>query len=125
MAYSIAYIWAATAVTSVFAPDMVTGSDHEHFPLAAVVGWLFALVATGLVATALTRRHRRSVSLWVGVTASNAAIWTGVAVASVFGPTLVTGTDPTVIPLVALVAPVVGTLATAFVCVFAAGGESD
>jgi hypothetical protein len=51
---------------------------------------------------------------------SIAAIWLAIALASIYGPVLVTGTDPTRVPLTALVAPVAGTEATAFVCLYAA-----
>ena len=42
-------------------------------------------------------------------------IWVVVALASIFAPELVTGTDPTRIPLAALVAPIAGLVGTGFV----------
>jgi hypothetical protein len=44
-----------------------------------------------------------------------ASIWVVVALAGIFAPELVTGTDPTRIPLAALVAPIAGLVATGFV----------
>jgi hypothetical protein len=60
-------------------------------------------------------------SLWLGVTIANAAIWTVVAVASIAAPSLVTGSDPTSLPMAALAAPIAGLMSTAYVSVFAAG----
>ena len=47
-----------------------------------------------------------------------------VALASILAPTMVTGTDPTTIPVAAFAAPVGGVVATAFASVFAAGSPA-
>ena len=43
------------------------------------------------------------------------------ALASIYAPNMVTGTDPKTIPMAAIAAPIAGVVATAFVSVFAAG----
>ena len=50
-----------------------------------------------------------------------AVVWVAVAIASVYAPSLVTGSDPTTVPLAGLLAPVAGVLVTGYLSVFAAG----
>jgi len=100
----VAAIWLATLAAALFSPDLVTGSQQEHFPLVGALGWLWAAVATGYVLMAGRAGD------WDGAARSGAggfvlsvtAVWATTAVASIFAPSLVTGTDPTRIPLVAM-----------------------
>jgi len=79
-------------------------------------------MATALVLLAVSRRGAgASRALWTGMTIAVAGIWLTVLVVSVFAPEMETGSDPTVIPIAALVAPIAGSIATAFVSVFVAG----
>ena len=103
-----AAIWLSAALVAVLAPDMVTGSAHEHLPIAAMTIWIWTLAATGYVLMAA--RRGSSLELTLGT----AAVWLTVLLVAVFAPAMVTGTDPTQIPIAALVAPPVGTLATGF-----------
>ncbi len=65
----VASIWLAVAVASIWSPDMITGSEHEHIPIAAFTGWLYAAIATGLVLMAFSRRTLDAGrSLWMGFT---------------------------------------------------------
>jgi len=107
----VAVIWLCSAAAAVFAPDMVTGSQHEHLPMVAITVWLWTLSATAYVL--LASRAGGSVTL----TAATSAIWVAVLVVSLAAPMMVTGTDPTRIPLAAILAPVVGAVATGFVAV--------
>ena len=113
---AVASIWVPTLLLSVFAPDMVTGSQQEHLPLGGLLAWLWAAAATGYV---LMATHAREASdqptRWLGFELSVLTIWSVVALAGIFAPGLVTGTDPTRIPLAALVAPIAGLVATGFV----------
>jgi hypothetical protein len=43
----VVVIWAAVALISLFAPDMVTGSEQEHLPVAAFATWISGVVGTG------------------------------------------------------------------------------
>ena len=113
---AVASIWVPTLLLSVFAPDMVTGSQQEHLPLGGLIAWLWAAAATGYVLMAThAREESDDPSRWLGFELSVLTIWVVVALAGIFAPELVTGTDPTRIPLAALVAPVAGLVATGFV----------
>lgn len=119
--FAIVAIWLAVLLSSIYAPDMVTGSTHEHLAIAALGDWMWGGMATALLllAAAFTRPERGDV--WPAVAVMVAVIWFVVAVASVFTPTFVTGTDPTTIPIIAMLAPIAGLVATSFLAVFAAG----
>ena len=104
---SVAAIWLATLAAVLWSPDMITGSEQERLPMAAMIDWLYAAIATGLVLMAFSRRTRGATrSLWAGFTTAVATIWAVVALASIYAPTFVTGTDPTTLPIAVLVAPV-------------------
>ena len=113
---AVASIWVPTLLLSVFAPDMVTGSQQEHLPLGGLIAWVWAAAATGYVLMAThAREESDDPSRWWGFELSVLTIWVVVALAGIFAPELVTGTDPTRIPLAALVAPIAGLVATGFV----------
>ena len=119
---AVAAIWLAIAAASIWSPDLVSGTEQDRIPLAAMSDWLYAATATGLVLMAFARRSPgASRSLWAGFTMATAAIWLVVAAASIFAPTIETGTDPTTVPIASLVTPIAGVIATAFLSVFAAG----
>jgi len=121
---AVACIWVATAITSIWSPDMITGSQHEHLAIAALSVWFYAALATGMVLMAFGRRTGgASRSLWLGFTIAVAGIWAAVTLASVWAPTMVTGTDPTTIPVAVFSAPPAGVIATAFASLFAAGSQ--
>jgi hypothetical protein len=121
---AVAAIWLASAAASIWTPDMITGSQHEHIPVAAFSFWLYAAIATAFVlmaASAGGQVDEVEASPWSALFIAIASIWGVVATTSIFAPTMVTGTDPTTIPMAAFAAPVAGVLATAFVAVFVAG----
>jgi len=119
---AVASIWIAVAIASIWSPDMITGSEHEHIPIAAFTDWLYAAIATGLVLMAFSRRTLDAGrSLWTGFTIAIGGIWAVVALAGIFAPSMVTGADPTTIPIAAFAAPVAGVVATAFASGFVAG----
>jgi hypothetical protein len=116
---SIAAIWVAVVLISVFSPDMVHGSEQEHLPIAALTSWLWGSVASAFVIIAVVIGHGRSLDnrhvAWFLIALATTAIWGAVTIVSISTPRLVTGTDPTKIPLAAMISPVVGTVATGFV----------
>lgn len=117
---SVAAIWVATLCLSVLAPDMVSGSQQEHLPIAAITAWLWAAAATGYVLMAARGRDDTDdPARWVNLELSVVVIWAVVALAAVLTPELVTGTDPTRIPLAAIIAPVAGMVATGFAALHA------
>ena len=36
---AVGMIWLASALTAIATPDMISGSQHEHLPLAAITVW--------------------------------------------------------------------------------------
>jgi uncharacterized membrane protein YidH (DUF202 family) len=113
-ATAIAGTWIAVTVISVFAPDMVTGSEQEVFPVAAVTSWLWGLVSTGALVWAMGRlrgaAERRPI--WIGFAVTTLIVWLVAAILSVSLPVAETGSDPTRIPIGALVAPMAATVLT-------------
>ena len=103
---AVAAIWLATALESVLAPDMVTGSRHEHLPMAVMTVWIWAAVAT---AFALMTPRDRSLAHW---SVAVSVVWLAVLLVGVAAPLMVTGTDPTRIPLGVLVGAPAGAVVT-------------
>lgn len=95
-------------------------------PIAAILDWFYAALATGLVLMAFGRRSLgASRSLWLGFTIAIGGIWFVVAIASIFAPSIETGTDPTTVPIAALASPLAAVIATAFLSVFVAGSAGE
>ncbi|HEY7468502.1 MAG TPA: hypothetical protein VIC07_03070 [Acidimicrobiia bacterium] len=94
---------------SIFSPDMVTGSMQEHLPMAGMLDWFWGLVAIGYLAFARNARVDAAFGISVAI------LWLAVALTSIAAPEMVTGSDPTRIPLAVLIAPIVGCLATGFI----------
>lgn len=93
-----AYLMTGTAVGliivsgvlgSIFAPDMVTGSEHEHLHIAAFTGWIFNVIAIGLVVTAAMqgiRSHVTDKAPWTMLGGGVSAIWLAVMFVVIFAP---------------------------------------
>jgi hypothetical protein len=124
MSLSAAAVWVAIGLASLFTPDMVTGTQQEHLPITALTMWIWGAIATGFIVMTGTMGRDVVDGRWRGLGIVVTAIWAVVAIASIWTPELVTGTDPTRVPLAALVAPVAGTIATAFACLFVAGAPA-
>lgn len=107
-------IWTSVGAISLFAPDMVSGSEQQHMPVAVFTSWIFGLLATQAVVTfwGRTRRVPTESSLHRIFAWTVAAIWGAAGAVAVFGPVMVTGTDPTRMPLCAILAPLVATVVT-------------
>jgi len=119
---ALASIWASVVLMAVLAPDLVTGSQQEHFPLAMVVGLLAGLAATRSVVRVSTRMGPVSRSVWLGYVLVVGGIWLGVALAAIFVPVTVSGADPTQLPIAVIVAPIGGAILTGAVTeMFTAG----
>jgi hypothetical protein len=116
---STAAIWVAVVLISVFSPDMVHGSEQEHLPIAALTSWLWGSVASAFVLIAVAIGHGRSLTdrheAWFLLSLVVTAVWAAVTILSIAVPRMETGTDPTKIPLAAIISPVIGTAATGFV----------
>lgn len=119
-------ICVALAAASIWSPDLISDTDRTHVPIAAFMDWIYAVIAIGLVLLAFSRRTPDlGRSSWSSFAAVIWAIWLVVAGASIWAPSLVSGTDGTVVPIAAMAAPLAGLLATAFACVFAAGSPGE
>lgn len=116
---ALAAIWLGVLVTSFLAPDLVSGSQQEHLKVAALVNWLWGALATVSVLRALRYRGTARDGAWTTIGLGTAAIWIAVVVFTLLGPSVDTGSDPTTIPLSAIIAPVAGMLLTRFLVEFA------
>jgi hypothetical protein len=114
-AAGIAGIWVAVALISIFAPDMVTGSEHQRLPVAALGSWFWGLIATGAFLWGMGRLRGNAVRrpIWIGLTAATLAVWLVATVAGIASPVVETGSDPTRLPVGAMIAPVAATVLTA------------
>jgi hypothetical protein len=114
-AIGIGGIWVAVLLISLLAPDLVSGSQQEHLPVAAFTTWFWGGVGTLVLLWAMGRLRGRPSwePIWIGLSVATLGIW---AVATILGitlPEMVTGTDPTRIPLAALFAPPAAAMLTA------------
>ena len=118
---AIGAIWLSVVLLSIFSPDLVTGTMQDHFPIAMVVGLLAGLAATKSVVKAATHGIGGP-RLWVFYDLIVGVIWLAVALVSIYVPVVVSGTDPTQLPIGAVVAPIAGAIATGAVSeIFVAG----
>ncbi len=124
-AMAVCGIWGALAAASMWSPDLISGTDRTHVPIAAFTDWFYAVIATGLVLMAFSRRTPDlGRSSWAAFTLVICGIWLVVAITSIWTPDLISGTDETRVPIAAFVSPIAGVLATAFASVFVAGSPS-
>ena len=119
--FGIGGIWLAVLIVSLSAPDMVSGSEQEHLPIAAFTTWLWGVLGTMAFVWAMGRLRRSTDerSTWIGLSAATLMIWTVAAVVAIGAPGFVTGSDPTRIPIAALIAPMAAALLTGLVGVVA------
>jgi hypothetical protein len=117
----MAAIWIGVVAISVTAPDLVSGSQQEHLPLAAFLAWIWGLIASVgfLWGMSRLRGDARRRPLWVGLTIAIAIIWSVATVLSAALPVWEVGSDPTRLPLWALVTPLGAALLTALAAVVA------
>lgn len=111
----VAVIWVAVALISVFSPDMVSGSEQEHLPVAAFATWISGVIGTGAFLW-MMGKLRGSVTrrpVWIGLSVTTMAIWTVATILSIVLPVVETGSDPTRLPVGAMVAPVAAAMLTA------------
>jgi hypothetical protein len=113
-AIGVGGIWVAVILISLFAPDLVTGSEHEHLPLAAFGTWLWGGIGTALLLWAMGRLRGDASwrSTWIGLALVTLAIWAVATVLSITLPVYETGSDPTELPFGALFAPIAAAILT-------------
>lgn len=123
-ALAVGGIWGALAAASIWSPELISGTDQTRVPIAAFTDWFYAVIATGLVLLAFSRRTPDLPrSSWAAFTLVISGIWLVVAITSILTPDLISN-DATRVPIAALVGPIAGVLATAFASVFVAGSPS-
>src|SRR5215216_3569684 len=96
----IAAIWVAVTLISLFAPDMVTGSEQQHLPVGAFGAWFWGLAATGAFFWGMGRLRGNAARqpFWIGLAVATTVIWGVATVLSIALPVYVTGSDPTRLP---------------------------
>lgn len=114
-AVGLGAIWVAVLLISLLAPDLVSGSEQEHLPLPAFTAWLWGLLGTWgfLNGMAKLRGDSERRPIWVGLGVATIVIWGAATALSIWLPVLETGSDPTRLPLGALVAPLAAAVLTA------------
>ena len=122
---ALAAIWGSATLSSLYAPDMITGSNHEHLQLVMFIVWPLGAVATGMVLLAAAVGRKAAAGPWVVHASLNTVAWCGAALTAVFASPMVTGTDPTTIPVAALIAPIFAMLVTAYSSIYVAGAGSE
>jgi hypothetical protein len=106
------------ALSSVFAPDLISAA-RDHVPIVAITIWIWWAVATGFVLFGAAFPARDRLARW-GLPVAVLGIWGAVALVSIFAPTVVAGSDGTIVPIAGLFAPVAGAVATGYACLAAA-----
>ena len=68
-AIGIGGIWVAVLLLSLLAPDLVSGSEQEHLPVAAFTAWFWGGVGTLVFLWAMGRLRgsARSQPTWIGL----------------------------------------------------------
>jgi hypothetical protein len=114
-ALGTAGIWVAVLLISFLAPDLVTSSEHEHFPVAVFTTWFWGLSGTLVFLWAMSRLRGSSMwrPVWIGLSVATLGLWAVAAILAITLPVVDTGTDPTEIPLAAFMTPVAAAMLTA------------
>jgi hypothetical protein len=113
-ATGIGGIWVAVLLISLLAPDMVTGSEQQHLPVAAFATWFWGGIGTLVLLWAMGRLRgsARWQPIWIGLAVATLGIWALATILAITLPVMVTGSDPTRIPFAAIFAPVAAAMLT-------------
>jgi hypothetical protein len=114
-AIGIGWIWVAVLLISLFSPDLVSGSEQEHLPVAAITVWFWGGSAPWSCCWRWGRLRGRPSwqPIWVGLSVATLGIWTVATILAITLPVIETGTDPTRVPVAAIVAPIAAAMLTA------------
>ena len=114
-AIGIGGIWVAVILISLLAPDLVSGSEHEHLKVAAFGTWFWGGIGTLVYLSAMGRLRGDATwrPTWIGLTIVTLGIWALATVLAIVLPVVETGSDPTELPLGAFIGPVAAAMLTA------------
>ena len=114
-AIGVGGIWVAVLVISLLAPDLVSGSQQQQLPVAAFATWFWGGIGTVVLLWAMGRLRGWAgwQPIWIGLAVAVLGIWALATILAITLPVLVTGTDPTQIPVAALFAPPAAAMLTA------------
>ena len=113
---------------SIFSPDLVStggsadiGYTHQHVPVAAFSGWIWAVIALAIVLPTAMQGIRARVTdrvPWTMLGLGAGGIWLAVMFISIFTPVMVTGTAPwlTWVPLASILSVIAGVVLTYLLC---------
>jgi hypothetical protein len=113
---------------SIFSPDLVStggsadiGYTHQHVPLAAYTGWIWAVIAIAMVLPTAMQGIRAKVTdrvPWTMLGLGAGGIWLAVMFISIFTPVMVTGTAPSIteVPLASFFSVIAGIVLTYLLC---------
>src|SRR4029453_6203425 len=88
-AVAVAGLWLAMALSSMFAPNLISNAQ-DHVPIVAITIWIWGAVATGFVLFGAAFPAHDRMARW-GLTVAVLGIWGAVAMVSIFAPTIVSG----------------------------------
>ena len=60
MGLAVGSVWLAVLIASLYAPVMITGSNHERLAIAPLADWLWGALATGLLLLAAAFTQART-----------------------------------------------------------------
>jgi hypothetical protein len=114
-ASGIGGIWLGVLLISLFAPDLVSGSEQEHLPIAAFTTWLWGSITTVVFLLAMSRLRGSAAwrPIWIGLCVVTLTLWALATILSITLPVVETGSDPTRIPVAAFFTPLAATMLTA------------
>ena len=106
-AIGIGGIWVAVVLISLLSPDMVSGSEQEHQKVAAFTTWFWGGVSTLVFLWAMGRLRGDAMwrPTWIGLSSVTLGIWALATIIAIALPVVETGSDPTQIPVGAVVGP--------------------
>jgi hypothetical protein len=83
-------------------------------PIAAATSWLWGLMATIAFLWAMTRLRGRASRrpIWIGLATATLVLWLVATILSITLPVVETGTDPTRLPIGAMVTPLAAAVLT-------------
>jgi hypothetical protein len=107
-------IWLAVVLISLLAPDLVSGSEQEHLPIAAFTTWFWGAIGTLAFLWAMSQLRGSATGrpVWIGLSVVTLAVWALATILAITLPVVETGTDPTQIPFAAMFAPLAAVVLT-------------